>query len=94
MARRFSGTDTVVHVRILDCGGFRAATYRATVAVSGHNVYSTDVGAAASYRGPVDSPEEFDSVARAALSFANADGAIDSSDVDWGNDGPTVRRRK
>ena len=94
MARRFSGPNTVVHVRILDCGGFSTATYRATIAVSGRNVYRCDVGAAASYRGPADAPGTFDSVARAALSFANADGAVDSADVDWGDAGPMVRRRK
>ncbi len=62
MARRFSGPDTVIHVRILDCGGFSTATYRATVAINGRNVYRCDVGAAASYRGPVDAPEEFEAL--------------------------------
>lgn len=94
MAVRFSGSCTV-RVRILDCGGLSSpALYRATVSVGGRNVYSCNVGAAPAYRGPVDAPEEFDSVARAALAFADHDSALDSGDCDWGYSGPIVTRRE
>lgn len=52
------------------------------------------VGVAPASRLAVDSPQAFDNAARAAVSFALDDKQIDESECDYGDGGPTIRRKK
>ena len=80
MAIRYSGNATI-RVTYRDSGD-----YACSVSVAGRSVWSGTVGAPASGFGPgvaYDSPEAYDSTARAALAFAEEDTGGDAIQPDW-----------
>lgn len=66
--------------------------YRCTFVVNGRRVGTEVVKAPASATYAVDSPQAYDDVAHAALSFAVEEGTIDESDCDFNDRGFRVRR--
>lgn len=88
MATRYSG-DGTIRMSFVD----RDNNYRCSVN-DGHGGQGTVyVGLAGKIDKPVDSPEAYDEVAHAAISFADHDGLVDSSYFETTDSGWAVSRK-
>lgn len=87
MATRYSGT-LKINVLYND----RQDAYRASISRKGKSLWSGWIGRAPASRLAVDSPEAYDAAARAALAFADDDGADVSDYADFTDSGYNVRR--
>ena len=68
--------------------------YTCRIAVGGKQLGHQHISYPAARQYAVDSLKAFDEAAQAAISGAANNGNIDESDIDWGDSGPVITRKR